>query len=199
MGTRTLLREAGVAARVPASPWVSAERRDEGCSAGRAAVGCQSGTRLVSTSPSRNCPSCVLADRRQGARRALQGRERKGSAGGLLQPGPKLYPLSARVTGEQDRYPLRPACRRRSVATEPGRFLHADVSLPIACFCSRQEVCYLCMQRDERNRRASQAEERLRKEREEERVWAEYQARRERSEAERARVCQAVESPPAQT
>lgn len=115
-----LLREAGAVAGVPASPWVRAQRRDEGCSAGRAAVGCQSGTRLVSTSPSRNCPSCVLADCRQCARRALQGRERKGSASALLRPGPKLYPLSARVTGEQDRYPLRPACRRRSVVLSLG-------------------------------------------------------------------------------
>ncbi|XP_069664542.1 coiled-coil domain-containing protein 81-like [Haliaeetus albicilla] len=51
-----------------------------------------------------------------------------------------------------------------------------------------QEVCYLCMQRDERNLRASLAEERLQKEREEERMWAEYQARRERNEAERGRL-----------
>lgn len=64
-----------------------------------------------------------------------------------------------------------------------------DFALTIACFYSRQEVCYLCMQRDERNARALLAEERLQKEREEERMWAEYQARRERNEAERARVC----------
>ncbi|XP_052669007.1 coiled-coil domain-containing protein 81 [Harpia harpyja] len=51
-----------------------------------------------------------------------------------------------------------------------------------------QEVCYLCMQRDERSLRASLAEERLQKEREEERMWAEYQARRERNEAERAQL-----------